>query len=157
MLGASPAPAAAQYLLPSGSLLVGATNYDLPPNRKGTAPFAAIRMEYPILFLVAEGSLGLFRFHPPNERRRIYVVDEAQIQYQFLPVAIKPYFGAGIGRFIAIAGDSPRRGDVTLSAAAGIRVGLPAVGARLRSEFRVRYVGAEFIGSAAEWTVGVSW
>jgi hypothetical protein len=38
-----------------------------------------------------------------------------------------------------------------------VRVAVPLIGAGVRGEVRVRGIGSGFGGSAAEWTLGVSW
>ncbi|MDB4878265.1 MAG: hypothetical protein JWM41_4711 [Gemmatimonadetes bacterium] len=132
----------------------GVSHYNL--SGTGTAPFGALRLEIPLLIAVAEGSLGVFR---PNENgvHRTYVIPEAQLQWQLLPVLVKPYIGIGGGWFRAVSGPDPRRNDFTLSAAAGIRVGIPLTGFGVRAEARVRGIGSSFGSSATELTLGVSW
>jgi hypothetical protein len=150
---ALPRVADAQLPLPSMSLMGGVSQWDL--SGTGTSPFGAIRVQIPLVVIIAEGSLGVFR---PKEDvgTRTYIIPEAQLQWQILPFIVRPYIGAGAGMFSAISGPNPHRSDLTLSASAGVRVGVPLVGWGLRAELRVRGIGSGFTGSAAEWTLGVS-
>ena len=145
--------AAAQVLpIPHLSVMGGVSQFDL--SGTGTAPFGAIRVDVPLVFIIAEGSLGVFR---PNESSgtSTYIIPEAQIQWQILPFLVKPYIGIGGGLFKAISGPS-KASEVTASASAGVRLSVPLIGAGLRGEVRVRGIGSGFGGSAAEWTLGVS-
>jgi len=149
----SPRRAHAQLPVPALGIVGGVSHFHL--STAGTAPFGAVRLELPLAALVAEGSLGVFR---PNEDtvHRTYIIPEAQLQWQLLPVIVRPYIGAGIGWFRAVSGPSPTPNDVTYSASAGVRVGLPFLGFGLRAEARTRGIGAGFSRKATELTVGVS-
>ena len=143
---------------PSVTLSAGAFQYDRLGT--GTAPVLAARGEVPLssLFVL---ECGLATTRP--ERRlgglTTLVVPEAQLQAQ-LPTGrwVAPYIGAGIGAAI----DRPARPigapdrELTLSAATGVRYWL-SEDRGLRAELRVRRVGPELGGTAAEWTVGSSW
>jgi len=135
------------------SLMGGVSQWDL--SGTGTSPFGALRVQIPLLVLVAEGSVGVFR---PKEDvgTRTYIIPEAQLQWQLLPFIVRPYLGVGGGMFTAISGPDPHNSDLTLSASAGVRVGVPLVGWGFRAELRVRGIGSGFNGAAAEWTLGVS-
>jgi hypothetical protein len=156
LAAATLAPAARAQLLPIPhvSVMGGVSQWDL--SGTGTSPFGAVRLEVPLVFIIAEGSLGVFR---PNEQggTRTYVIPEAQLQWQILPLLVRPYIGVGGGWFKAVSGADPKRSQLTGSASAGVRVGIPFIGAGLRGELRVRGIGSGFSGSAADWTVGVSW
>ena len=142
---------------PSVTLSAGAFQYDRFGT--GTAPVLAARGEVPLSSLfVLEGGLTTAR----PERRlgglTTLVVPEAQLQAQ-LPTGpwVAPYIGAGIGAAFdrsarAIGADR----ELTLSAATGVRYWLSEDRA-LRAELRVRRVGPELGGTAAEWTLGSSW
>jgi hypothetical protein len=143
---------------PSVTLSAGAFQYDRLGT--GTAPVLAARGELPLSsLLLLEGELAAAR----PERRlggpTTLVVPEAQLQAQ-LPAGpwVAPYIGAGIGA----AFDRPARAvgaterELTLSAATGVRYWLSEDRA-LRAELRVRRVGSELGGTAAEWTLGSSW
>lgn len=144
--------AVAQLPIPSFSIVGGVSQYDL--SGTGTAPFGAVRLEVPLLFVIAEGSLGVFR---PKESlgSRTYIIPEVQLQWQILPFLVKPYVGLGGGLFRSVAGPGVRS-ELTASASAGVRVGIPLIGAGFRGELRVRGIGSSFVGSAAEWTLGLS-
>ena len=146
--------ARAQLPIPSLSLMGGVSQWDL--SGTGTSPFGAVRLDVPLLFLVAEGSVGIFR---PKEDggTSTYVIPEAQLQWQIFPLLVKPYIGVGGGVFRSLSGPRGTSNTITASASAGVRVGLPLIGAGLRAELRVRGIGSGFGGSAAEWTAGVSW
>ena len=143
----------AQLPIPTFGIVGGVSHFSLTTT--GSAPFGALRVELPLASLVAEGSLGAFR---PNEGtvQRTYVIPEAQLQWQILPVIVRPYVGAGIGWFRAVTGPSPSPHDVTYSASAGVRIGLPLLGFGLRAEARTRGIGSGFERKTTELTVGVS-
>jgi len=149
-----PRAARGQLPIPSVTVMAGVSHYDLATS--GSAPFGALRVDVPLLMVVAEGSLGAFW---PNEAgtHRTYVIPEAQVQYQFLPVLVRPYVGAGIGWFRAVTGPSPQANDVTLSASIGVRVGIPLTGIGFRAEARTREIGSSLGRRTTEWTVGASW
>jgi hypothetical protein len=143
---------------PSLTLSAGAFQYDRAGT--GTAPVLAARGDLPLSSLfVLEGGLATAR----PERRRggatTLVVPEAQLQAR-IPAGpwVSPYIGAGIGAAIdrrAGAVGAPDR-ELTLSAATGVRYWL-SEDRGLRAELRVRRVGPEYGGTAAEWTLGSSW
>ena len=139
---------------PHVSIMGGVSQWDL--SGTGTAPFGAVRVDVPLVFIIAEGSLGVFR---PKEDigTSTYIIPEVQIQYQFVPFLVKPYVGIGGGWFTAVSGPGDHRSEVTGSASAGVRVAVPVIAAGLRGEVRVRGIGSGFSGGAAEWTLGLSW
>lgn len=149
-----PRAARAQLPIPTLSVMGGISQYDL--SGTGTTPIAAVRVTIPILFAVAEGSLGVMR---PDEQSgtHTYIIPEAQLQWELFPLLVKPYVGIGAGMFQAISGPGTHTSQFTGSASAGIRVGVPLIGAGLRAELRVRGIGSGFGGSAAEWTAGLTW
>lgn len=153
-LAAVPAAARAQLPIPAVSLMGGVSQFDLAGT--GTAPFGAVRLEVPLPFLIAEGSLGVFR---PDEQngKRTYLIPEAQLQWQILPFLVRPYIGLGAGVFTPMSGPEPRHTEFTGSASAGVRFGVPVLPIGLRAELRVRGIGGGFSGRAAEWTVGIRW
>jgi hypothetical protein len=150
----APRRAHAQLPIPSLSLMGGVSSYHL--SESGTTPMAALRLDIPLLVLVAEGSLGVLR---PSQQlgTRTYIVPEAQLQWQILPLLVKPYLGVGGGWFRAVSGPGEHRNDLTLSASAGVRFSIPLIGAGLRAEARFRGIGSGFSGNATEIMLGVSW
>jgi hypothetical protein len=150
---ASARAARAQLPIPTLAIVGGVSHFKLATT--GTAPFGAVRLEIPFATLLAEGSLGAFR---PDEQtvQRTYIIPEAQLQWQLLPVIVRPYVGAGLGWFRAVSGPTPRPNDVTYSASAGVRIGLPFLGFGLRAEARTRGIGSGFDRRTTEYTVGVS-
>jgi hypothetical protein len=149
----SPRAVLAQLPVPTFGIVGGVSHFSL--STTGSAPFGAVRLDLPFASLLVEGSLGAFR---PDEGtvHHTYFIPEAQLQWQILPVIVRPYVGAGIGWFGAINGASPLPQDVTLSASAGVRIGLPLLGFGLRAEARARGIGSGFNYRATEFTVGVS-
>ena len=145
-------------LRPSVSLSAGALQYDLAGT--GSAPVLAARGELPLSqYFLVEGGLSAAR---PEQRLRgmtTLLTPEAQLQAQ-LPLAgpwVAPYVGAGIGAAIdRRAGMLGSQRELTLSAATGVRYWLTE-DRGLRAELRLRRLGAEFGGTAAEWTLGSSW
>ena len=106
--------------------------------------------------VIAEGSVAAFRPSEQNGVHRTYIIPEAQLQFQVVPIIVRPYLGVGAGWFRAVSGAEPRSNDLTLSASVGIRAGLPVLPFGVRAELRVRGIGSGFSGSAAEWTLGIS-
>ena len=143
----------AQLPIPRFAIVGGVSHYDLATT--GSAPFGAARLELPLATLVLEGSLGAFR---PDEQtlQRTYIIPEAQLQWQILPMFVRPYVGAGIGWFRALSGPSPAPNDATYSASAGVRLGLPLIPFGLRAEARTRAIGSGFARKTTEFTVGIS-
>jgi hypothetical protein len=147
-----PSVARAQLPLPSFAIVGGVSQYNLAAT--GSTPFGALRAEIPLLALVAEGSLGALR---PDEGgiTHTYVVPEVQLQYQLLPVLVRPYIGVGTGWFRAISGPDPKTNEMTYSGSLGARATIPLTGIGFRGEIRTRGVGG-FHRRATEYTVGVS-
>jgi hypothetical protein len=146
--------ASAQLPIPSLSIMGGVTSWDL--SGTGSSPFGAVRLDIPLLFIIGEGSLGVFRAHE-DAGTRTYIIPEAQLQWQIFPLLVKPYVGIGGGWVRAISGPGTHSSTITASASAGVRVGVPLIGAGLRAEVRARGIGSGFNGSAVEYTVGLSW
>lgn len=148
----SSAPLRAQLPIPSAAIVAGVSHYRLASN--GQTAFGALRLDVPLplLPLLAEGSVGVMR---PSESTgsHTYVIPEAQLQYQLLPVLVRPYLGVGGGWFKNVGGAS----DLTLSASAGVRATVPLIGVGARAEVRVRGIGSGLGRGAAELTLGVSW
>ena len=153
LLASAFATASAQLPIPSLAVVGGVSHYTL--DGSGSTAFGALRVDVPLLTLVGEGSLGILR-PKENGGTRTYVVPEVQLQYQLLPILVRPYIGIGGGMYKAIAGADPHPSDITLSASAGVRATIPLTGIGLRAEARVRGIGSGFSRSATEWTLGVS-
>jgi hypothetical protein len=145
----------AQLPIPSLGIAGGVTHFDPKGSNGVTTPFGAVRVDIPLIALIAEGSLGAFR---PSEAggTRTYVVPEAQLQFPIFPFIVRPYVGIGAGWVRAITGPDPHTNSGTISASAGVRAGLPLVGFGLRAEARVRSIGSGFSSHATELTLGVS-
>jgi hypothetical protein len=149
-----PIRAEGQLPIPSVSIVGGVTQWDL--SGTGTSPIGAVRLNIPLLFIVGEGSLAVFRAKESGGTST-YIIPEAQIQWELFPLLVKPYLGIGGGYFKAISGPTPHSNTFTGSASAGVRVSVPLIGAGFRAELRVRGIGSNFSGSAAEWTAGLTW
>lgn len=144
----------AQLPIPSFGIAGGVSHYDLPAS--GSTPFGALRVDVPLFTLIAEGSVGVMRPDEGLGSDRTYLIPEAQLQWQLLPVLVRPYIGVGAGWFDAVAGTSPHTSVGTLSASAGIRVTIPLTGIGVRAEARTRSIGG-VSRRATEWTLGASW
>ncbi len=153
-IAALPQRAVAQLPIPSLSLLGGASHYDLGDG-SGTTGMGAVRLDLPLVVAVGEASFAMLR---PTEGgvQRTYVIPEAQLQWQLLPILVKPYLGLGGGWFRAVSGPSPHPSDATVSASAGVRISLPLTGFGLRAEARTRGIGG-FSRRESELLAGVSW
>ncbi|MEP6493951.1 MAG: hypothetical protein ABJF01_14815 [bacterium] len=154
LLALVPCRSNAQLPLPSLGVVGGVSQYHL--NGSGSTPFGALRIDIPLMSLVADGSVGLFR---PNENgvHRTYIIPEAQLQFQLLPILIRPYIGIGGGWFTALSGPDPHKSVMTGSASAGVRAGIPLTPLRFRAEVRTRGIGSGFHSGATEWTLGIGW
>jgi hypothetical protein len=144
----------AQLPIPTFGIAGGVSHFDL--SGSGSTPIAAVRVDLPLFPLIAEGSLTAFRPNEQNGVRRSYIIPEVQLQYQLFPMFVRPYVGVGAGYFRAITGPDPQQNDVTYSASAGIRAGVPTLPFSVRTELRVRGIGSGFARSATEWTIGIS-
>jgi hypothetical protein len=143
---------------PSLTISAGAFQYDRAG--PGTAPVLAARGELPLSsFLLVEGGLAAARPEARLAGLTTLVVPEAQLQAQ-LPAGpwIAPYIGAGVGATLGRPANSATRAEreLSLSAATGVRYWI-SDDRGLRAELRVRRVGPELGGTAAEWTLGSSW
>ena len=143
---------------PSLTLSAGAFQFDRAG--PGTAPVLAARGELPLSHVfVVEGGLAAARAEPRFRGMTTLLVPEAQLQAQFAAGPwVAPYVGAGVGAALGRTANSAARTerDLTLSAATGVRYWI-SEDRGLRAEVRVRRVGPELGGSAAEWTLGSSW
>ena len=145
-------------LRPSVSLSAGALQSELAGT--GTAPVLAARGELPLSpYFLVEGGLSAAR---PEQRLRgmtTLLTPEAQLQAQ-LPLAgpwVAPYIGAGLGAAIdKRAGTLGAQRELTISAATGVRYWLTE-DRGLRAELRLRRLGPDYGGAAAEWTLGSAW
>jgi len=160
MLSLTAAATAAEAQRPMGrpqhatlNLAAGVSAWDL--DGTGNSTILAARLDYPLggAGLLAEGSLATFRAGGPNGRNT-YLVPEVQLQHE-LPRTIAPYFGAGLGA--VIGGDAYRDGDLTVSAAAGVRVWDVIQRGVIRGELRLRAFGWDLEGRALEVTAGFGW
>jgi hypothetical protein len=152
MLAAPAHRASAQLPIPSVTIVGGVTHFNLAGS--GTSAIGALRIDVPLLSLIAEGSLAAFRSYE-EDGRRTYLIPEAQLQWQLLPLLVRPYIGLGGGLFRAIEGPGPHPNEFTGSASAGVRVGIPFIAAGFRGEVRVRGIGSRFGSSATEFVLGV--
>jgi hypothetical protein len=148
-----PLSASGQLPIPSIGIAGGVSHYHL--SGTGSAPFGAVRVDIPLLTWIAEGSLGAFR-PDENGSKRTILIPEAQLQFQIFPMIVRPYIGVGVGWFRAVSGPDPHQNDVTYSASAGVRAGLPTLPFGIRGELRVRGIGSGFSNRTAEWTIGIS-
>src|SRR4051812_24158951 len=65
--------ASAQLPIPSLSIVGGVSHWDL--SGTGTSPFGAVRVDVPLLFIIGEGSLGIFRAKE-DAGTRTYIIPE---------------------------------------------------------------------------------
>ena len=145
-----------QLPIPRPSIVAGVTHYNLGDSlSSGTSAIGALRVDVPVLSVVAEGSLGLFRA-TENNVHRTYMIPEVQAQWQFFQFLVRPYVGAGIG-WLHPFSSSPTGNRATYSASLGVRAGLPASPVAFRAEVRTRTVGSSFSRHANELTFGVRW
>lgn len=156
-LAVSPQIAGGQLPIPSIHIMGGVSHYHLATN--GTTPIGAVRIELPVVFAVAEGSVGIFRPDEGPSGTHTYVIPEVQLQWQLFPTIVRPYVGVGGGWFRAISGAEPHNNDFTISGSAGIRAGLPLIPLGFRAEARVRAISGSLASqrAALELMAGVSW
>src|SRR5258708_4252014 len=101
LLALIPDSSSAQLPIPSFGIAGGVSHYHLP--NSDATPFGALRVDIPLLSLVADGSLGVFRPTDQVGVHRTYIIPEAQLQIQLLPVLVRPYVGIGGGWFRAVS------------------------------------------------------
>jgi hypothetical protein len=139
----------------SASWSGGAFSYDLAGT--GTTAFVAFRGRYSITrLLLVEPGFTFTAFKQQLGPTTPLGIPEVQLQLQFSDRRVRPYIGAGVGMVANL--QSNRSGSPlirsTLSASGGVRVrvaGPWSVG----GELRARSIDP-WVGSAAEWTVGVT-
>lgn len=145
------------------SVAVGAMSWDA--SGTGTAPFAAIRTSIPFAgpWLLADFSMGYASLDEQfsNTNTRIGIA-EGQLQVQYPPARLRPYFGIGGGwlhYFNNADGGRPAT-PATFSGAVGIRLTVsPRV--LVRGELRFRgwqqSGGSVFGNAGGEYTVGIGY
>ena len=143
---------------PSLTLSAGAFQYDRAG--PGTAPVLAARGDVPLSSLFRlEGGLTAARPERRFGGTTQLVVPEAQLQAHF-PTGrwVAPYVGVGVGAAIDRRARAIGSGDraLSLSTASGIRYWV-SEDRGLRAELRLRRIGPEYGGTAAEWTLGSTW
>lgn len=149
LLACMPAAVFAQLPIPSLGVVGGVSHYSL--EEKASTAFGAVRVNIPLLALVAEGSLGAFRANAAAGTST-YIIPEAQLQYQLFPMIVRPYVGLGAGWFKAITGPDPHRNDTEISASAGVRLSLPVLPIGVQAEGRFHHINGG--GYFTEWTLG---
>jgi len=141
---------------PAVAVAAGLIHWDL--SGTGSSPYVALRGDAPLgtKWVLGEIGVGYFSTDEQFGQRRSYVVPEAQVHFQWPMRIASPYVGVGGGWFRG-SGGGESRAEVTTSVAAGLRLALAAFPLGMRAELRVRGIGTDYSGSAAEWTAGASW
>jgi hypothetical protein len=150
-----PAIATAQSDRTSVSVNFGVMQFDL--SGTGEAPMFAARFDQELgdIFLAEAG----FLFARPDQQfgaKTNLFIPEVQFQAQF-PARFAPYLGIGAGMAFDFRQErfGGTQSNVSVSGAGGVRFWFnDRFGAR--GELRVRGIGSEFQGSAAEWTLGAN-
>ena len=131
----------------------GASQFDL--SGTGVAPMLALRVAFPFArVLVFEGGTILARPAQQFGATTTLVIPELGLQLQ-VPRPVAPYIGVALGEAFDVR---PQQfggvlENLTVSGALGIRAALAARAGAI-TELRVRGIGSEFTGGAAEWTIG---
>jgi len=145
-----------QLPIPRPSLVAGVTHTKLGDSlSSSTSAIGGLRIDVPLLAVVAEGSVAVFRATEEDERHT-YIIPEVQAQWQLFQLLIRPYVGVGAGWFHPFSGSSLGN-QATYSASFGVRAGIPLSPVAFRAEFRTRTIGSTFNRHANEFTVGVRW
>jgi hypothetical protein len=145
-----------QLPIPRPSLVGGVTHTTFGDSLgSGTAAIAALRVDVPLLAVVAEGSVAVFR-GTEADVDRTYVIPEVQAQWQLFQLLVRPYVGVGVGWLHPFSG-SPTGNQATYSASLGVRAGIPLSPVAFRAEVRTRTIGSTLSRHANEFTVGVRW
>ena len=145
-----------QLPIPRPSLIGGVTHTKLGDSlSSSTSAIGGLRIDVPLLAVVAEGSVAVFRGTEEDERHT-YVIPEVQAQWQFFQLLVRPYVGVGAGWFHPFSG-SEVGNRATYSASLGVRAGIPLSPVAFRAEVRTRTIGSTFSRHANEFTVGVRW
>ncbi|HYD51008.1 MAG TPA: outer membrane beta-barrel protein [Gemmatimonadaceae bacterium] len=153
---AAPASLAAQGVtsVPAAgfALVGGVSQYDY--SGTGTGLHLAGRLTRPLTrVVVGEVGIGYMHYDSQGGDRVRMLIPELQLQLQLPHDRVSPYLGVGGGVAFSWISDA-NEFQPTLSGAAGVRVTVTPLVSFL-GELRVRGVGSDFEGSAAEWTVGV--
>jgi hypothetical protein len=150
-----PAIASAQSDRTAVSVNFGVMQFDL--SGTGDAPMFATRFDQELgdIFFAEAG----FLFARPDQQfgaKTNLFIPEVQLQAQF-PARFAPYLGVGAGMAFDFRQErfGGTQSNVSVSGAGGVRAWFTdRLGAR--GELRVRGIGSEFQGSAAEWTLGAT-
>ena len=134
-------------------LSVAHIDYDL--SGTGTAAGLAGRASRNITPHVAVEFRGLFARPEQQSGPATLVAPDVQVQYRWRIARLTPYVGGGIG-FAAVKSDFRTDWDPTTSVAVGTGVRLTdRVG--LTGELRLRGFEWDYVGSTAEWSIGLVW
>jgi hypothetical protein len=145
-----------QLPIPRPSLIAGVTHTKLGDSlSSSTSAIGGLRIDVPLLAVVAEGSVVVFRASE-EDKRHTYVIPEVQAQWQLFQLLVRPYIGVGAGWFHPFSGSSLGN-QATYSASLGVRAGIPLSPIAFRAEVRTRTIGSTFSRHANEFTVGVRW
>jgi hypothetical protein len=136
------------------SASIGIFQYDL--SGTGIAPMVAVRWSMPLASVLSfEAGIVGSRPELQGGGSSTFVSPEAQLQLSLPFTGVVPYMGLGLGAAFDLRGaGAASRTDMVISGAVGVRTW---VGDRLglQAEFRGRGIGADFAGSAGEYTAGV--
>lgn len=134
-----------------GSIIVGASRYELPGTGTGFSLNAGLTIPLVRRTLSIEPSLGFLRYTTQFGKHSTYMFPELTLQAERRLGAARPYLGAGLGTgTVGLTG--PARWKFTLVALGGVRVHL---GGRwgVRGEVRLRSVDP-WNGHTADFGVG---
>jgi hypothetical protein len=156
--GAAPGEAAAQDMpmTTTSSINAGIMVHRLEGS--GSNPFFVFRTDYVVSDLsVADFALGYGQADQDFGRSH-FMLAEGQYQVRWPLDRFAPFAGMGAG----IVADSPMDDELgttwspTFSLGAGVRAWIDET-LRVRTDLRLRGIGADFGQSSLEWTFGLGW
>ena len=137
----------------TGTFVAGALQYDL--SGTGTTGFVGVRVDRALRrLLLLEAGVTYAQYTPDVADKTLALLfPEVQLQLQGSSSRLRPFVGAGIGPAFTWGGGETNT-ELSLSAGVGARYDMSDVWG-LRGEIRLRTIDP-FVGSAAEWTAGIS-
>jgi len=157
-LGLPAGTAAAQEPVPAhAAFQAGLFQFDL--SGTGWAPMLAFRATRPVSSVLLLEA-GMLASRPAQQfgGTTTFLSPEAQLQLVLPFEQFVPYMGLGVGAALDFRGAEfdGTSADLAITGALGMKAWLTGQMGGL-AEFRVRGIGLDFVGSSAEYTVGLIW
>jgi opacity protein-like surface antigen len=146
-------PAFAQQ--PAWDFGLSAARIDFDLSGTGSAAGVAARASRDVTRNVGIEVRGLFARPEQQAGPSTLFAPDIQVQYRWRIARLTPYAGGGVG-FAAVKSPIRTDWDPTTSVAVGTGYRLTDR-VRLLGEFRLRGFEWDYVGSTAEWSIGLAW